>query len=218
MPPPRALSPARSPTQKMPSPRPSPAMRPSSPLSPSFKPSPQSDSSQAPRAVQSRAASSSSRRRGNDASLNLSSLPRYHPLKYPSVSDSLQSTPLSTAAGQNGPLSPRSHQRVLSDVQRHFSAYQRETVSAARASSPGGGGGVRREKPRSPRLAPSGSPGVVMTPLELAGSGSDGYLVAGLEAGQRKGKEVVEIVDGLIRGEARRRRMSSQGAHERDRP
>ncbi|RMX71932.1 hypothetical protein D0869_15132 [Hortaea werneckii] len=91
----------------------------------------------------------------------------------------MQSTPEAMNSPQP-PVSPRAHQRMLSDAQRQLFAYQREMVSAARAQSPGKG-----EKPVSPRLAPLGSPGPV-TPLELGDE--DGYLAAGARnSGQQHG-------------------------------
>ncbi|KAK4556961.1 hypothetical protein LTR86_005942 [Recurvomyces mirabilis] len=188
----------------MPSPRGSPALRPSSPLSPGYKPAPQFETLQLPRAVHSRAKGSGGRR-GIDASLKLSSLPRFHPANYPSASSSLQSTPHGPSS--NGPLSPRSHQRVLSDVQRQIYAYQRESVSTARASSPGA-----REKPNSPRLAPLGSPGLIVTPLELESHGD--YLVAGIRGSTYEHRASTEIADALIREEvARNRNRLSQGSN-----
>lgn len=91
---------------------------------------------------------------------------------------------------------------MLSDAQRQLFAYQREMVSAARAQSPGKG-----EKPVSPRLAPLGSPGPV-TPLELGDE--DGYLAAGARnSGQQHGGAPDELVERLIREEARHRQASS---------
>lgn len=78
-------------------------------------------------------------------------------------------------------------------------------AAAVRASSPGRGGA---DKPLSPRLAPLGSPGPV-TPLEL--EGEEGYMVAGAKREGGVGGEV-ELVESLIRDEARRRgRRGSAG-------
>ena len=71
-----------------------------------------------------------------------------------------------------------------------------------RAQSPGG-----TEKPISPRLEPLGSPGPV-TPLELEGDG--GYMLAG--ARNAAGEKGHDLVDTLIREEARRRRRSNSPA------
>lgn len=145
-------------------------------------------------------ATGNSQRRANTTSLKLPALPRYHPANFPSGHSSVQTTPDTTSLGSpQAPLSPRAHQRVVSDAQKHLLAYQREMIS--RAQSPGG-----IDKPMSPRLEPLGSPGPV-TPLELEGDG--GYLVAGARhsgSDEDKGRE--ELVDQLIREEARRRRTS----------
>ncbi|KAK4546882.1 hypothetical protein LTR36_001614 [Oleoguttula mirabilis] len=189
----------------MPSPRSSPAMRPSSPLSPGYgKTSPGNttlggmhfDSLQlpSPRPVHSRAGNG--QRRANNASLKLPSLPRFHPANFPSAHSSLQATP-DGVASPHGPMSPRAHQRMLSDAQKHLYAYQRDVISAARASSPVRG-----------KLAPLGSPGPV-TPLEL--EGEEGYLVAGARS---SGRDVSvaseELVERLILEEARRTQARSQ--------
>ena len=212
----RALSPGRSslprsPLPRMPSPRSSPAIRPSSPLSPGYKGS-QFDTLQppSPRNMHShhRTSAGNSGRRINNASLNLPSLPRFHPANYPSANSSLQATP--DAPSPNGPVSPRAHQRMLSDAQKQLYLYQREMVSVAqRAGSPG-------EKPASPRLVPLGSPGPV-TPLEL--EGGEGYLVAGAKS---SGKVVVaggeaDFVEKIIREEAARRGRPGGSGNAEDR-
>jgi hypothetical protein len=100
-------------------------------------------------------------------------------------------------------MSPRSHQKVVNDAQKHLWMYQRDLVAAARAQSPN----QIIADPASPRLVPIGSPGPV-TPLELE---SDGYLVAGT---QRAGKEAVssnELVEKLIREEAAAARRRKAG-------
>ena len=96
------------------------------------------------------------------------------------------------------PASPRTHQRVISDAQKHLLFYQREMISvAARASSP-----AQLEGPQSPRLVPLGSPGPV-TPLEL--EADEGYLVAGARNGGDAAVQSEELVEKLIREEAARR-------------
>lgn len=188
----------------MPSPRTSPALRPQSPLSPRYESQshhrlePVQPTS--PRAMHNRA-TANSQRRANTNSLKLPTLPRYHPANFPSYHSSAQTTPdaSSTANSPNAPVSPRgagSHQRVVSDAQKHLLAYQREMIS--RAQSPGG-----MDKPTSPRLEPLGSPGPV-TPLELEGDG--GYLMAGSRYAEEGEKGRQELVEKLIREEAGRRR------------
>ncbi|RMY45701.1 hypothetical protein D0865_09750 [Hortaea werneckii] len=98
----------------------------------------------------------------------------------------MQSTPEAMNSPQP-PVSPRAHQRMLSDAQRQLFAYQREMVSAARAQSPGKG---------------------PVTPLELGDE--DGYLAAGARnSGQQHGGTPDELVERLIREEARHRQASS---------
>lgn len=90
---------------------------------------------------------------------------------------------------------------MLSDAQKQLYAYQRDVVAAARAQSPG-----KEGKPASPKLAPLGSPGPV-TPLEL--EREEGYLVAGARsAGNHEGGSPDELVERLIREEARRRQSN----------
>lgn len=206
---PRSRSPIRPPSpplhhrqQKMPSPRTSPALRPQSPLSPRFEAqSHRFETLQppSPRAMHNRA-TGNSQRRANTTSLKLPSLPRYHPANFPSGHSSVQTTPDGTSLGSpQAPLSPRAHQRVVSDAQKHLFAYQRDMIS--RAQSPGG-----LDKPTSPRLEPLGSPGPV-TPLELEGDG--GYLVAGARHGpgeSQTGEGRNELVEKLIREETRQQR------------
>lgn len=189
----------------MPSPRASPALRPSSPLSHAAHKTAQFETLQplTPRTMQSRPGTNSQAwRSANNASLRLPSLPRFHPANYPSAHGSSQTTPDGIASPQP-PVSPRAHQRVYSDAQKHLLFYQRETVQAARAASPS-----RGDKPTSPRLVPLGSPGPV-TPLEL--EGEEGYLVAGARGAGHETAAPDELVDRLIREEARRRTSRSPG-------
>ncbi|EMC99040.1 hypothetical protein BAUCODRAFT_51294, partial [Baudoinia panamericana UAMH 10762] len=170
----------------------------SSPLSPGYG-NLHMDSLQppSPRSMHARAASNNTRR-ARDNSLKLPSLPRFHPANFPSAQSSLQNTP-SERPSPMGPMSPRTHQRMLSDAQKQLYNYQRESVTAAhRNASPN-----RTDKPDSPRLEPLGSPGPV-TPLEL--EGEDGYLMAGVRSASEEGPSSEEVVEKLIREEARRRR------------
>ena len=78
-------------------------------------------------------------------------------------------------------------------------SYQRELVANATRQARG-----PSAQPTSPRLAPMGSPGGGVTPLELAGT--EGYLTAGVNT-----NDAVSHVDNLIREEARRRGELSPG-------
>lgn len=202
----RGLSPSHpSPSPKMPSPRNSPALRPQSPLSPRYDNGRfemlQPPSS--PRAIHSRSAGNS-QRRANTQSLKLPSLPRYHPANFPSANSSMQTTP---DAGNMGspqpPMSPRSHQKVVNDAQKHLFMYQRELFNNSRAQSPN-----QVDRPVSPRLAPMGSPGPV-TPLEL--EGEEGYLAAGARNAGHEGASSNELVEKLIREEAAAARRRKAG-------
>jgi hypothetical protein len=198
----RGLSPSRpAPSSQMAAPRPQ------SPLSPRY------DNGRfemlqppSPRAIHSRS-QGNSQRRANTGSLKLPSLPRYHPANYPSANSSLQTTP---DAGNMGspqpPMSPRSHQKVINDAQKHLFLYQRELLNAARSQSPN-----QVDRPVSPRLAPMGSPGPV-TPLEL--EGEEGYLIAGARSAGQEAVSSNELVEKLIREEAAaaRRRKSGENA------
>lgn len=206
----RGLSPVRSPLTsprpsiRMPSPRTSPALRPTSPLSPRYETT-RFDTLQppSPRSVHTRQGNST--RRANTNSLKLPSLPRFHPANYPSAHSSVQTTPDGNASPQ-APLSPRQHQRMYSDAQKQLLVYHREHIAAAqRENSPN-----REGKPVSPRLAPLGSPGPV-TPLVLEQDG--GYLMAGSQKGSTTSAPSDELVDRLIREEARQSRRSSEAGN-----
>lgn len=204
---PRGVSPTRScPTTSpgMPSPRSSPAIRPTSPLSPRFENA--RFESIPPQARGMHRSAGNTSRRANTSSLRLPALPRFHPANFPSAHSSAQLTPESGTNSPQPPSSPRSHQRVISDAQKHLLLYRRETVSMARSSSP-----AQLEKPLSPRLAPLGSPGPV-TPLEL--ENSDGYLMAGaMNGGEQVGLSSGELVDRLIAEEkAQHGRTTSNNA------
>jgi hypothetical protein len=197
----RGLSPVRSSlhsatTNRMPSPRSSPALRPVSPLSPRYEPSRfETLQPPSPRAMHSRHGNGS--RRANTHSLKLPSLPRFHPANYPSTHSSMQSTP--DEGGANPPVSPRAHQRMYSDAQKHLLMYQQQSVAART---------VGENKPVSPRLAPLGSPGPV-TPLEL--EQKEGYLLAG--ASQSGTAAPADLVERLIREESRRNNARSSQAN-----
>lgn len=183
----------------MPSPRSSPAMRPTSPLSPSYKTSAHFDGLSPPQQRQMHSRTNNSQRRAPTHSLKLPSLPRFHPANFPSSHSSLQSTP----DGQSSPQPPISPRRIYSDAQRQLYFNQREIMitAATRGSSPG-----RAGKPTSPRLHPLGSPGPV-TPLEL--EGEEGYLLAGARNSAQESTAPEELVERLIREEARRSRNAN---------
>jgi hypothetical protein len=136
---------------------------------------------------------------GTAANLRLPSLPRFHPANFTSSQGS--SAAVTPATGPNSPqppLSPRTHQRQYSEVQRQMYLYQQQLISnaARQARAP-------VAKPTSPRLDPLDSPGPV-TPMEL--EGADSYLTAGVTA-----SDAASHVDQLIRNEARRRGDKSPG-------
>ena len=195
-----------SPSQMQSSSRISPDIRPRSPLSPRHEVSTYFDPLRppSPRTMASRSAIN--QRRGNSNPLKLPSLPRYHPSNYTSAHSSLHSTPDSGYASPQAPMSPRSHQRVISDAQKHLLAYQRETVSAAaRSSTP-----IQFEKPDSPRLVPLGSPGPV-TPLQLEEEGG-GYFSA---AAQNSASDLVQsqaLMERLMREETARQPRATRQA------
>jgi hypothetical protein len=111
----------------------------------------------------------------------------------------MQSTP--DEGGANPPVSPRAHQRMYSDAQKHLLMYQQQSV-ASRTN------GRAEDKPVSPRLAPLGSPGPV-TPLEL--EQKEGYLLAG--ASQTGAAAPADLVERLIREESRRNNARSSQAN-----
>jgi hypothetical protein len=175
--------------------------------------SPRSDRSMPPMSprmgVESLAIPSQARRRppmharqsssGTAANLRLPSLPRFHPANFASSQGSSAAiTPATGVNSPHGPLSPRTHQKQYSEVQRQMYLYQQQLVSnaARQVRAPAA-------KPTSPRLDPLDSPGPV-TPMEL--EGADGYLTAGVAA-----SDAASHVDRLIREEARRRGEHSMG-------
>lgn len=203
----RGLSSAHSPRPQMQSStRTSPDIRPRSPLSPRHEASTYFDPLRppSPRTMASRSAIN--QRRGNSNPLKLPTLPRYHPSNYTSAHSSLHSTPDSGYASPQGPTSPKSHQRVISDAQKHLLAYQREMVSAAaRSSTP-----TQSEKPDSPRLVPLGSPGPV-TPLQLEEEGRGYFSVAA----QNSASNLVQseaLMERLMREETSRQPRASRQA------
>lgn len=175
-------------------------MRPASPLS-GYKPA-HFDSLQPPsqRTMHSRTVNNA--RRPQSHTLHLPSLPRFHPANFPSAHNSTHSTPdgASMTSSPQPPMSPRSRQRMYTDVQKQLYFSQRETLSARVTSSDQAG------KPISPRLHPLGSPGPV-TPLELGGD--EGYLTGGARSAPNDTTTPEELVENLIRQENRRQRNSS---------
>lgn len=145
-----------------------------------------------PRAMQTRTPSLQRRPQG----LQLPHLPRFHPANF-----SNHSTPdgASATSSPQPPMSPRAHQRMYSDAQKHLYLNQREALSAAaRVTSPG-----QVRKPLSPRLQPLGSPGPV-TPLEL--EGQEGYLIAGARnSSSHAATASKDIVETFIKQEKTRR-------------
>lgn len=186
----------------MPSPRSSPAMRPASPLSPRYEPSRFESYLQppSPRAMTPRGNAS---RRTINTSLRLPALPRFHPANFPSSHSSYRSTPEEEEI--KAPLSPRTHQRMYSDAQKHLLQYHRDSVAAARATP-------QPDKPQSPRLVPIGSPGPV-TPLEL--EGEEEYLIAGSKHAAPPNVSAQELTESLIREEARRSARAVAGSSSR---
>lgn len=177
----------------MPSPRSSPGLRPSSPLSPRYEQSRLDSMLQppSPRSIQSRTKVSG--RRSGNTPLRLPALPRFHPANFPSAHSSYQTTPDDIDVA-NGPLSPRAHLKLYSEAQKQLLLYHRDSLAAARSTSP------MQEKPSSPRLVPLGSPGPV-TPLEL--SADEEYLIAGLKNTGLSTVPRKDIVDTLIQKELR---------------
>ena len=206
----RGLSPVRSPlsatpSAKMPSPRTSPALRPQSPLSPRYEAPSRFEPLRppSPRRISMNSRGGNSQRRANTSALKLPSLPRFHPSNFPSAHSSAQTTPESGQGSPPPPTSPRTHQRIISDAQKHLLAYQRDMISAAaRSSTP-----IQLEGPESPRLLPIGSPGPV-TPLQLE-SEDGGYLTAGVRNAEYNGTTSDELVEKLMQEEAAREWRSS---------
>lgn len=166
--------------------RASPIFQPGSPLSPKI------DHLALP--TQARRRGHSSRQHSGSGSLKLPGLPRFHPANFPSQNSGAANTPSSGIGSPQPPLSPRIQSKHYSEAQRQLYLYQRDLVSTAKGRS------YSNHKPASPRLMPLGSPGPV-TPLELEGQGGD-YLLA---AASTKGASPSEIVDTIIREEAKRR-------------
>jgi len=146
--------------------------------------------------------------------LHLPGLPRYHPANFlaPShpalagLSPSQNPSPLSTSSplsssetpNANGP--PPRHQQRYTDAQR-LRTYQRDILEQLHRNSTGGLPltSPRSSRPTSPHLDPLGSPGDVVTPLELAGqegAGSEGYLMARPRTSESRARESLEELIG----------------------
>lgn len=179
----------------------SPVLQPGSPLSPKM----------ASLLMPPQARRRAPRKQSPSNSLQLPSLPRYHPAHFQSQNSSAANAPAFGLNSPQPPVSPRSPQWQYSDAQRQLYSYQRELVATAR-----GGRVVPGPKPASPRLIPlAGSPGPV-TPLELENQ-SDGYLFvrAGSPSVTKAGQ--AEHIEKLIRDEAVRREYSLPQSSPRDR-
>ncbi|KAJ4305729.1 hypothetical protein N0V90_001260 [Kalmusia sp. IMI 367209] len=132
------------------------------------------------------------------ASLRLPSLPRFHPANFASSQgSSAAGTPATNPSSPQPPLSPRTHQKQYSDIQRQMYLYQQQLMANAARQARG------TVKPTSPKLIPLDSPGPV-TPMEL--EGADGYLTAGMTT-----NDAAAHVEKLIREEASRRGDISPG-------
>ncbi|KAF2250841.1 hypothetical protein BU26DRAFT_562808 [Trematosphaeria pertusa] len=137
---------------------------------------------------------------GTAANLRLPSLPRFHPANFASSQNSsTAATPVTGPNSPQPPVSPRTHQRQYSEVQRQMYLYQQQLMANARNQARG-----VTAKPTSPRLIPLESPGPV-TPMDLEGA-ADGYLTAGVNT-----NDAASHVDKLIREEALRRGEISPG-------
>ena len=160
--------------------------RPSSPLSPTrsvFIPS--NEPRRTPRQLQK--------------SLNLAGLPKFHPANFTHVDSSAPVPPRSTRGRASQPRANRHG----SDAQQKLQQYQRDVVASfARLSHSSLSQGATSE-PKSPRLAPRGSPGDPMTPLVLE-SGND-YLTAGTRSPGESAAAGREIVERLVQKENERR-------------
>ncbi|KAF2686990.1 hypothetical protein K458DRAFT_297167 [Lentithecium fluviatile CBS 122367] len=136
---------------------------------------------------------------GSAGNMRLPSLPRFHPANFASSQgSSAAGTPATGPNSPQPPLSPRTHQKQYSEVQRQMYLYQQQLVANAARQARG-----PVANPSSPRLNPLDSPGPV-TPMDL--EGADGYLTAGVTT-----NDAVSHVDKLIREEARRRGEISPG-------
>ena len=142
--------------------------------------------------------------RGTNAALKLPSLPRFHPANFPSSQNSSPgNTPTPGTSSPQPTVLPHQQQRHHTDVQKQLHAYQRDIIATAVRNSRGASPNAASAKPSSPKLEPLGSPGPV-TPLMLEEQG--GYIVAGACSSGRESTAQDELVDKLIREEARRRR------------
>ena len=165
--------------------------RPSSPLSPKMS-------------VASPSINSSQKARAPVQSLNLPSLPKYHPANFPSRdSNPAPPSPLSSRSITSQPRSGRG-----SDAKQQLLQYQRDLIKNTAKTSRSLFSSSVSSKPNPPRLDPLRSPGGQMTPFMLEGAGD--YLVAGSgssPAGFREG-DGREFVERLVRRENERRTYS----------
>ena len=202
----RGLSPGRSPlattTNRMPSPRTPPAIRPQSPLSPRYESPARFEPLRPQQSRNMNSRSGNSQRRADTHTLKLPTLPKYHPANFPPAHSIAVASPESNNSTPPQQISPRQHQRVISDAQRQLFFYQREMMNAAvRSSTP-----PLLDNPVSPRLAPMGSPGPV-TPLEL--ESKDGYLAVGMQSSRQDAVPFDELAERLMKEQANRQRRTS---------
>ncbi|KAF2239230.1 hypothetical protein EV356DRAFT_528506 [Viridothelium virens] len=140
---------------------------------------------------------------GSNASIKLPSLPPFHPANFPSAQhSSAGNTPSSGVTSSQPPVSPRQQQRQYNDIQKQLQAYQRDIIATAMRRSPVASSCGVSAKPDSPKLEPLGSPGPV-TPLILEEQG--GYIASAARSAGGESATQDELVDRLIREEARRR-------------
>jgi hypothetical protein len=130
--------------------------------------------------------------------LHLPSLPRFHPANYNLGSSSMSTTPESSLASPNAPISPSRGSggtgRFFDPEQRELSYYHQHLL--AQSAVAGASNGPNGKKPESPKLMPlTGSPGPV-TPLELEG---ESYISAGAS-----GNKSPLSVEALIQEEGKR--------------
>lgn len=194
----------------MPSPRGSPALRPSSPLSSRFDSSPRYDTLLPPpqRSIHPRNPSNGQQQRQQHSNaLKLPSLPRFHPANFPSSHSSSASTPASGPTSPQGMYQPSINQRLHSDAQRQLYFHHRDTLASYAGLGPSLGS---RDKPATPNLGPTGSPGPV-TPLEL--EEDEGYLMAGAaRQAVTSAPPPHELIERLTQAQTRQGDSSSRAA------
>ena len=174
------------------------APRPASPLYGYTPTSPLSPS--APR--QSHSGPGRPKERRPAKTMNLSSLPKFHPANFPSK----DSTPALPSPRNSRSVTSQPRPGRGSDAQQKLQQYQRELIANATQSSRSLLSESLGPRPVSPRLTPLRSPVDSMTPLALEGQGD--YLLAGSSSSspvfqEGDGREAVER---LIRRENQRRR------------